>query len=610
MRGTVPDEHSREDSYVGHWVRAHIGDRGVLDSQPQALQGDGRDTAVLLKGVEPSGSLVRRKSVESEEDSREKAKYTDSFVGKIVVSKAFELLTIGVIILNAMAIGWDIDFTARWGKPDNLYDTRGDPTLIAFAVLENLFAVYFTAEVTIRFLAYRDKRSCLSDRWFIFDATLVVLMVLETWVLPLLGNSGGVGQLGILRLLRLLRITRMAKLMRAFPQLMLIVKGIAAATKAVNMTFLLLLLITYTVAILFTSEYHQGTLTDEEVRERLALGEEDVDEMQIYEFFGSMGKSMLSLLVMGTILDDVTACTDAIRATKNMWMLLAFIMYILINSFTMMNMLVGILVEVMARIAEGEQQKTLEDGVRDSMMRVLSSIDEDNSQTVTKTEFARMRKSSAVMEELHLLGIKEKHFDQYIQLLFETDDESDTAPPSPLPSPGDLAQGASFASGASPTASRQGSARGEEKKIGFKELLDGLCRLRPGQSVRALDFASFRQKVMQSQGKVKEKIGQIEELAAQLGGAGANDGEGQAFKAAASGPTKIRANMFEELERTSSADIVNELQRRLGLPNLEETGVPLSMMDEELQSRVRTAEAFQSLGSPDDAAWSKQALPC
>ncbi|CAK0816778.1 unnamed protein product, partial [Prorocentrum cordatum] len=114
MRGTVPDEHSREDSYVGHWVRAHIGDRGVLDSQPQALQGDGRDTAVLLKGVEPSGSLVRRKSVESEEDSREKAKYTDSFVGKIVVSKAFELLTIGVIILNAMAIGWDIDFTARW----------------------------------------------------------------------------------------------------------------------------------------------------------------------------------------------------------------------------------------------------------------------------------------------------------------------------------------------------------------------------------------------------------------------------------------------------------------------------------------------------------------
>jgi hypothetical protein len=516
------------------------------------------------------------------------------------MSKTFELLTIGIIILNAMAIGWDIDFTARWGKPDNLYDTRDDPTLITFAVLENLFAVYFTAEMIIRFLAYRDKRSCLSDRWFIFDGLLVVLMVLETWVLPLLGNSG-VGQLGILRLLRLLRITRMAKLMRAFPQLMLIVKGIASATKAVNMTFLLLLLITYTVAILFTSEYHQGTLTDEEVRERLALGEDDVDEMQIYEFFGSMGKSMLSLLVMGTILDDVTACTDAIRATKNMWMLLAFIMYILINSFTMMNMLVGILVEVMARIADGEQQKILEDGVRDSMMRVLSSIDEDKSETVTKSEFARMRRDPSVMEELHLLGIKEKHFDQYIELLFETDDELDE-----LQSPRDVAKGASFDKGAcsvlrtSPTTSRQGSAR-EEKKIGFKELLDGLCRLRPGQSVKALDFASFRQKVMQSQDKVKEKIDHIEGLTAHLAGAGVNDGEIQTFQVVGLRPTKIRASMFEELERTSSVDIVNELQRRLGLPNLEETGVPLSMMDEELQDRVRTAEAFQSLGVPDDA---------
>jgi len=141
-------------------------------------------------------------------------------------------------------------------------------------------------------------------------------------------------------------------------------------------------------------------------------------------------------------------------------------------------------------------------------------------------------------------------------------------------------------------------------------LLDGLSRLRPGQSVKALDFASFRQKVMRSQDKVKEKIDHIEGLTAHLAGAGANDGDIQTLQAVGLKPTKIRANMFEELERTSSVDIVNELQRRLGLPNLEETGVPLSMMDEELQNRVRTAEAFQSLGVPDDAGWSKQALPC
>merc|ERR1712039_899797 len=75
-------------------------------------------------------------------------------------------------------------------------------------------------------------------------------------------------------------------------------------------------------------------------------------------------------------------------------------------------------------------------------------------------------------------------------------------------------------------------------------------------------------------------------------------------------PSKINVSMFEELERTSSADIVNELQRRLGMANLEETGVPLSMMDEELQGRSRSAEAFQTLGVPDEMDWSKETLTC
>ena len=31
---------------------------------------------------------------------------------------------------------------------------------------------------------------------------------------------------------------------------------------------------------------------------------------QIHEYFGSMDKSMLTLLIMGTILDDVTECSE------------------------------------------------------------------------------------------------------------------------------------------------------------------------------------------------------------------------------------------------------------------------------------------------------------
>merc|ERR1719394_664002 len=118
----------------------------------------------------------------------------------------------------------------------------------------------------------------------------------------------------------------MAKLMRAFPELLMIVKGIKTALKAVVWTAMLLVVITYTWAILFTNEYHQGLKSDEDL-----TGAE--------QLFGTMQKSMLSLLVMGTILDDVTACSDVIRESENYAMLLAFILYILLNSFTMMNML-------------------------------------------------------------------------------------------------------------------------------------------------------------------------------------------------------------------------------------------------------------------------------
>jgi hypothetical protein len=152
-----------------------------------------------------------------------------------------------MIILNALQIGWDADYSARWEVPANLYDGPW-----YFIVAENIFAVYFTNEVMIRFLAYRYKCWCLKDRWFVFDASLVAMMVWETWIMPFIGAGEGLGQLSVLRLLRLLRITRIAKLMRAFPQLLMIVKGITAATRAVAWTAFLLVIITFTCSIIFT----------------------------------------------------------------------------------------------------------------------------------------------------------------------------------------------------------------------------------------------------------------------------------------------------------------------------------------------------------------------
>merc|ERR1719335_443421 len=85
-------------------------------------------------------------------------------------------------------------------------------------------------------------------------------MVLETWIFTLLvllimpdgtGGGGNAGIIRIARLLRLSRMLRMGKLLRVMPELMIMIKGMKAATRSVFFTLLLLLVIMYVFAIAF-----------------------------------------------------------------------------------------------------------------------------------------------------------------------------------------------------------------------------------------------------------------------------------------------------------------------------------------------------------------------
>ena len=44
--------------------------------------------------------------------------------------------------------------------------------------------VLFVLEIFVRFFGLKRKLDCLRDPWFIYDFCLVVLVVVETWLLP------------------------------------------------------------------------------------------------------------------------------------------------------------------------------------------------------------------------------------------------------------------------------------------------------------------------------------------------------------------------------------------------------------------------------------------
>eukprot|EP00438_Fugacium_kawagutii_P003581 Skav221589 [mRNA] locus=scaffold1698:169836:175186:+ [translate_table: standard] len=88
------------------------------------------------------------------------------------------------------------------------------------------------------------------------DCILVFLMVSETFVVTMIllimkdgPTSFGFGNAGILRLFRLLRLTRMARMLRSMPELMILIKGMAAATTSVLFIFCLQLILLYVFAI-------------------------------------------------------------------------------------------------------------------------------------------------------------------------------------------------------------------------------------------------------------------------------------------------------------------------------------------------------------------------
>merc|ERR1711970_1154913 len=164
---------------------------------------------------------------------------------------------------------------------------------------------------------------------------MVAMMVVETWLFTLLiflvmpDSAGGGGNAGIMRLARLLRLSRMArmgKLLRVMPELMIMIKGMKAATRSVFFTLLLLIIIMYVFAIAFV-QLADGT---------------DVG----LSHFEAVPESMFTLLIYGVLLDNVGFLTKALGGEYVLASL--FLLFILLAALTVMNMLVGVLCEVVS----------------------------------------------------------------------------------------------------------------------------------------------------------------------------------------------------------------------------------------------------------------------
>lgn len=287
-------------------------------------------------------------------------------------SHQFEMLSLAVISLNAVWMGYDIDAN------DAVVAKDADPI---FIVADNFFCVYFTVEWFLRFGAFERKLDGLQDAWFVFDGTLMFMMAVETWVLPVIlaAAQTGLGDASLIKMLRLakiVRLMRLARVLKEVPELLIVVKGIGVAARAVVCTFFLLLFIVYLFAIVMR-QASDGT----DMGNRL---------------YPNVPRAMRYLLTLGVAPDLMDPVEEAVEAGFFFAILFSFFIGIIV--ITVMNMLVGILVGVMQAVASVEQEEMLVAFVKENLTNILSGnergvekiADIDDEACMGKVEFEQL----------------------------------------------------------------------------------------------------------------------------------------------------------------------------------------------------------------------------
>eukprot|EP00439_Symbiodinium_sp_Y106_P019616 s2665_g2.t1 len=335
--------------------------------------------------------------IRQDESRKEAAEYyhTTGFIRQIARTSLFDQITMCMIALYAIYLAIDTDY-----NPD---DVNTDPSSVFFW-MDQFFCTFFFVELLLRFLSIKSKLKCFKDVWLVFDFFLVATMVLQTWLVPLIqlfvhqvsaSLAADASVLRIARLLRLTRLLRMARLLRYMPELFILVKAIVAAMRSVVFTLALLMLLLYAFSIAFTQSL-KGT----------ACG-------RIY--FNNVLLSMQSFFIFGTLLDEVWDLVSAMVAEK-LWLALAGLyLFIIFSSITIMNMLIGVMCEVMTAVAAAEKESLQVSWVKDTLRRVIGGSDV----FVDQEEFYQILRDQEVAMALNEVGVDIVSLIDFADLIFE-----------------------------------------------------------------------------------------------------------------------------------------------------------------------------------------------
>lgn len=260
-------------------------------------------------------------------------------IQRLVESRGFQSSVVVLILINAVTLGLETS--------DIVMQHAG----FWISGLDQLILAVFTVEVLLKLYVYRLR--FWRDAWNVFDFLVVGIALVPAS-----------GPFSVLRVLRLLRLVRM------LPALRNIVESLLHAVPGIVSIFGLLLLVFYVFAIIATGLF----------------GETHP------QWFGSLGASLYTLFQVMTLESWSMGIARPVIETHT-WAWAFFVPFILVSSFTVLNLFIAVIVDAMQRIHEVRVKLSEQSGEAPPLEAQIEALELQMSQM--QQALAELRRSAA-----------------------------------------------------------------------------------------------------------------------------------------------------------------------------------------------------------------------
>lgn len=252
---------------------------------------------------------------------------------RLEANRLFEFIVISIIILSALLIGV------------KTYDIN--PSLAhILSFLDVGITIFFLIEISLRFIAYDNKKQFFKKAWNIFDTIIVTVSLIP------------IDESEFAFLARLIRIFRVLRLISVIPELRVLVGALIKALPSMGYVLLLMFILFYMYAAV-------GSFMFESINPIL---------------WGDIAIAMLTLFRVVTFEDWTDVMYETMEVYPFSWIF--YLSFIFFNAFVFLNMMIGIVISKMQE--ENEEVKSEKHSDQEQLNYELLNKINDRLATIEK----------------------------------------------------------------------------------------------------------------------------------------------------------------------------------------------------------------------------------